>query len=80
MSAGSAISRRTDQKAAQLRRGMLACAIQYGSGAPSRCRPPATAADHATSAPNSVAAAYENARMIVLRRERAIAVFESAIA
>lgn len=43
-------------------------AIHSGSGAPSRCRPPATAAAQALTAPSSVAAAKENARTIVLRR------------
>jgi hypothetical protein len=62
----------------RLRSNLLACSIHSGSGAPSRCLPPAQAAAQAATAPSSVAAAKENARMIVLCRDRAIAAFESA--
>src|ERR1700756_4520988 len=57
----------------------LACSIHPDSGMPSRCRPPASAPAHATTAPSRSAVATEKARMMVLARTREIAVLESAI-
>src|SRR4029077_18108799 len=50
-------------------------AIHSGMTAPSRCRPPAHAADQAATAPSKMAVATEKARMMMLRRDRAMAVF-----
>src|SRR5436190_5796766 len=63
----------------RLRFHRLAWAIHSGSGAPSRCRPPADAPAHAAAAPSSKDAAREKARMMVLRRDRVTAVFAFAI-
>jgi hypothetical protein len=52
--------------AARLPPILLECDIQSGTAMPSRCRPPAHADAQATTAPSSVAAATENARMIAL--------------
>src|SRR6476620_3169114 len=49
-------------------------AIQSGNGAPSRCLPPAHAAAQAATAPNNTAVAIEKARIMLLRRDLAIAV------
>jgi hypothetical protein len=54
--------------------------IQSGRGAPSRCRPPAHAAAQAATAPSKTAVATENARIMLLRRDFAIAVLALAIA
>ncbi len=45
----------------------------------SRLRPPSMAANHATTAPSNIDVAIENAAMIALRRDRAIAVLALAI-
>jgi hypothetical protein len=52
--------------------------IQSGMGAPSRCRPPAHAAAHAATAPSNTAVAIENATIMLLRRDLAIAVLALA--
>jgi hypothetical protein len=49
-------------------------AIQSGIGAPSRCLPPAHAAAQAATAPSNTAVAIEKARIMLLRRDLAIAV------
>jgi hypothetical protein len=63
----------------RLRSNLFECAIHSGNGAPSRCLPPTQAAAHAATAPSSHAVANEKANMIVLRRVRAMAVFEFAM-
>src|SRR5258705_7980242 len=63
----------------RLRSHRLEWVIHSGSGAPSRCLPPATAPAHAAAAPSSKDAARENARMIVLRRDRVSAVLAFAM-
>ena len=54
--------------------------IHSGRDAPSRCRPPAHAAAQAATAPSRIAVATEKARMMVLRRDLAMAVLALAMA